>query len=70
MIQSGFVSIKDITVHNPEPMLVPAIYVCNEFTKLKHYSAINLLSKCHPQTSALGILHKMVKRDEMFQQKQ
>ena len=56
-------------MHNPEPMLVPAIYVCNEFTKLKHYSAINLLSKCHPchpNTSALGKLHKMVKHDEII----
>jgi len=53
-------------VHNLKPKPVPAIYVCNEFTKLKHYSAINLLSKCHPNTSALGKLHKMVKHDEII----
>jgi len=47
-------------------MPVPAIYVCNEFTKLKHYSAMNLLSKCHPNASALGKLHKMVKHDEII----
>jgi len=46
---------------------VPAIYVCNEFTKLKHYSAINLLSKCHPNTSALGKSYKIVKLAEIIQ---
>ena len=50
MINFSFVSIKHTIVHNPEPMPVPAIYVCNEFTKLEHYSAINLFSKCHTQT--------------------
>jgi len=45
-------------------MPVPAIYVCNEFTKLKHYSAINVLSKCHLNTSALGKSHEMVKLNE------
>ena len=45
----------EITRDSPKPM--------DEFTKLKHYSAINLLSKCHPNTSALGKLHKMVKLD-------
>jgi len=33
MIQFSFVKIKVITVHNLKPMPVPAIYVCNEFTK-------------------------------------
>jgi len=66
MIQFSFVQIKVITVHNPEQMPVPAIYVCNKFTKLKHYSAINLLSKCHPNTSAQGKLHEMVKLDEII----
>ena len=47
-------------------MPVPAIYVCNEFTKLKHNSAINILSKCHPNTSALGKSPKMVKHDEII----
>ena len=52
MIHFSFVSIKDIIVHNLEPMPLPAIYGCNKF--VKHYSAINLLSKYHPNTSALG----------------
>jgi len=60
MVQFSFVSVNVITVYNPEPMPVPAIYVCNEFTKLKHYSAINVLSNVYPNTSALGKLHKMV----------
>jgi len=45
-------------------MPVPALYVCNEFTKLEHYSGIDLLSKCH--TSAQGILHEIVKLDEII----
>jgi len=53
-------------VHNLEPMPVPTIYVCNEFTKLKHYSAINLLSKCHLNICALGKSHEMVKLDEII----
>jgi len=52
-------------VHNSEPMPVPDIYVSNEFTKLKHYSAINLLSNCQTNSSALGKLHKLVKIDEI-----
>jgi len=68
MIQFSFVSIRDITVHNSEPMPVPAIYVCDEFAKLKHYSVNNLLSKCHPNTCAQGKLHKIVKIEEIIHQ--
>jgi len=53
-------------MHNLEPMPVPAIYVCNEVTKLKLFSAINLLSKCHLNTSAKGKSHEMVKIDEVI----
>jgi len=47
-------------------MPVPALYVCNEFTKLEHYSGMDLLSKCHSNTSAQGILHEIVKLDELI----
>jgi len=66
MIQFSFVSLRDTAVHKSEPMPVPAIYVCNEFTKLKHYSAIHLSSKYRQNTTALGKLHKKVKLDEII----
>ena len=66
MIQFSFVSMRYITVHNSEPMPVPAIYVCNEFTKLKHYSAINLV-KVSPNCLCTEI-HKMVKLNEIIYQ--
>jgi len=66
MIHFSFVSIKDIIVHNLEPMPLPAIYGCNKF--VKHYSTMNPLSKSNPNTSALEKLHKMVKLDEIIHQ--
>jgi len=46
-------------------MPVPALYVCIEFTKLKYYSGMYLLSKYHSNISAQEISHEIVKLDEI-----
>jgi len=45
---------------------VPAVYVRNEFTKLEQYSGMDLLSKYHSNTPAQGILHEIVRLDEII----